>query len=60
MLANAQKHLDKDHLADAADVLAFDFIPKVQQDMTKGILSAADGQTLIDAAQNAIDQLRAT
>jgi probable HAF family extracellular repeat protein len=60
ILANAQKQIDKGHFAAAADVLEFDFIPKVQADVAQGILSAADGQTLIDAAQNAIHQLRAT
>ena len=35
------------------------FIPHVQAYVKAGILSAANGQTLIEAAQNAINQLGA-
>ncbi len=51
--------MNKGHDVEAANVPQYGFIQKVQDDVRQDILSTADGQTLIDAAQNSINQLRA-
>jgi hypothetical protein len=59
ILVDVQKQIDKGHFAEAADILQYDFIPKVQTSMASGLLSAVEGQALIELAQRAIELLRA-